>query len=403
MTKKFHLAVINSHPIQYFTPLYEYLNKCEELKITCLYLSNVNIREKIDPGFKREIKWDIDLLNGYSYKFIGNSEKVGVSSGFLSLVVPEIWKEVRTGNYDGLWLHGYNYAANLIAFAAAKSIGIPVFFRGETHLKLKRSAINNLIHRMLTKLFFKLVDAFLSIGSENKKYYQALGVEERKIFHVPYTVDNERFMHISKLSEEERKNIRNEYKLQANIPVILYASKFMKRKHPEEVLKAASVLGSRGHKFTVFMVGSGEMDEELISMTDQLNLTNVVFGGFINQTMLPKVYAVSDIFVLPSENEPWGLIVNEVMCAGKPVIVGSEVGCVADLVMHGVNGYQIEVGQTSQLVDALEKLLEEPERRSEMGRKSLEIMNNWNYEVCKIGIMSAVNSVAVKLNSTYFE
>lgn len=393
-TKEFHLAVINSHPIQYFAPLYAELNQCAELKITCLYFSNIGLRGEVDPSFNAELKWDIDLLAGYSYKFLGKKAMTKTPSGFLSLVVPEVWTEIRNGKYDGLWLHGYNYFANLIALVAAKSKGIPVFFRGETHLKLKRSALNNMIHQVLTTILFKYIDAFFSIGSKNKEYYQAMGVSESKIFNVPYTVDNKRFMYASSLSNEEKKNIRNEYQLSTDRPVILYASKFMRRKRPEEVLYAASDLQSRGYKFTVFMVGSGEMEAYLISLAGQLNLTDVVFAGFINQIRLPEVYAVSDIFVLPSENEPWGLIVNEVMCAGKPVIVGSEVGCVDDLVIHGVNGYQIEVGETSQLIDALEQLITNPERRLEMGAKSLEIINNWNYEACKVGIIKAVNSIS---------
>jgi glycosyltransferase involved in cell wall biosynthesis len=185
--------------------------------------------------------------------------------------------------------------------------------------------------------------------------------------------------------------------LPADRPVILYAAKLIRRKHPDHVIRAAAMLRDRGCDATVFMVGSGEMDDELRALVQDLGLTNVVFGGFKNQTELPRVYAASDVFVLPSESEQFGLTVNEVMCAGIPVIVSDEVGCVPDLVKDGVNGYSIKAGSLQSLADALEKLLADPERRIEMGRQSLKIISNWSYERCRVGLLKALSSTAPSL------
>lgn len=137
-------------------------------------------------------------------------------------------------------------------------------------------------------------------------------------------------------------------------------------------------------------VGTGEIEHELRVLATSLGMENVVFGGFINQAELPKVYAASDIFVLPSENEPWGLIVNEVMCAGIPVVVAEEVGCVPDLVKDGVNGYHIKAGDVGSLAIALEKLLGDEARRKKMGAASLSIIRGWSYEQCWQGITAAL-------------
>jgi glycosyltransferase involved in cell wall biosynthesis len=97
--------------------------------------------------------------------------------------------------------------------------------------------------------------------------------------------------------------------------------------------------------------------------------------------------------VLPAENEPWGLIVNEVMCAGVPVVVADEVGCVPDLVRDGQNGLLMQAGDVVSLTAALRRLLVGEAERSAMGRKCLEIIGGWSYERCRLGIVAATQSV----------
>lgn len=390
---KVRIVVVNSHPIQYFAPLYAYLNRDKRLELTALYCSDVGLRGNVDPGFKQVLKWDVDLLCGYRSVFLGKRASQRVLRGFWSLIVPETWSEIRSGRYDVVWLHGYNYAAYLVAFLAAKSKGLPVFMRGETHLGLSRSGWKQRMHNFLLSRAFRFVDALLAIGTANRQYYRTLGVPDGKIFDVPYTVDNDRFIAAASLNSNERDAVRIRFGLPLDKPVVLYASKFMRRKHPGDLIRAAALLRDRGYDFSVFMVGSGEMDAELRTLVQNLGLTNVVWGGFINQTELPRVYAASDVFVLPAENEPWGLIVNEVMCAAIPVVVSDKVGCVPDLVKDGINGYHMKAGNPQSLADALERVLADPGRRADMGRQSLAMICNWSYEQCRVGLLEALTLV----------
>ena len=121
-------------------------------------------------------------------------------------------------------------------------------------------------------------------------------------------------------------------------PIVLYAAKLQARKHPDDLLAPPRRLKIRGIQLHVVMVGSGEMAVELVDLAARLDLDNVHFHGFANQSALPQIYGAADVFVLPSENEPWGLAVNEAMCAGLPIVASAEVGCVADLVQAHVNG-----------------------------------------------------------------
>ena len=198
------LAVLNSHPIQYFAPLYAYLNAAPDLDVTALYLSDFSIRGGRDVGFGREVKWDLDLLAGYRSVFLGDAARTREPAGFWSLVAPQVWSELRSGRYDVLWLHGHNYAANLIALMAAKSVGLPVMMRGETHLGLPCGRVKSMLRRPLMGALYRSCDRLLAIGSANAAFYRAMGVPDEKIFLVPYSVDNDRFVRSAALTNEER-------------------------------------------------------------------------------------------------------------------------------------------------------------------------------------------------------
>lgn len=387
MSKPFRIAVVNSHPIQYFAPLYAYLNRDPSLEITTLYCSDSSLRGTVDPGFGRPVAWDVDLLAGYEVKWLGERAKTRAPRGFWSLVCPEVWAAIRDGRFDAVWLHGYAYAAYVLAFAAAKWHGIPVLVRSETHLGLQRASIRRWVRDTALSLAYRFVDGFLAIGTANREYYRSLGVPESKIFDVPYTVDNDRFIAAASITDAERSAIRSRFGLPADVPIVIFASKFMSRKHPDDVVRAMRIVQERGVRASLLMVGTGEMEQELRSLCASLGLKDVAFAGFVNQAELPRVLAASDVFVLPSENEPWGLIVNEAMCAGLPIVVGEQVGCVPDLVSEGENGHLVSAGDSDGLAAALQSLLANAQLRRHMGSKSQERIRKWNYRRCREGVL----------------
>ncbi len=126
MNRAFRLAVVNSHPIQYFAPLYAYLSRDPALQVTALYCSDFSLRGAIDPGFKQAVTWNVDLLTGYRSVFLGENAKQRIPTGFWSLICPEVWAEIRSGRYDAVLLHGYSYAVNILALLASKTKRLPV-------------------------------------------------------------------------------------------------------------------------------------------------------------------------------------------------------------------------------------------------------------------------------------
>ena len=401
--KVVRIAVVHSHPIQYFAPLYAYLNAEPDLEVTALYLSDLSIRGGLDTDFGLEVKWDVDLLAGYRSKFLGKRAHTREPGGFWSLIVPEVWHELRSGGYDVLWLHGHNYAANLIALLAAKSAGLPVLMRGDTHLGLPRSGIKSALRRPLMGALYGACDGLLAVGSANAAFYRAMGVPDRKIFIVPYAVENQRFVDDARLTTRQKAEVRNQYGIPTDRPSIIFAAKLTRRKRPLDLLHAVRRIEEKTHcAFTLVIAGSGELEEELKAFCAKHSLENVIFPGFVNQSELPRLYAASDVFVLPSEHEPWGLAVNEAMCAGLPVVVSREVGCVPDLVENGVNGYTPAAGDIDALSTVLQTLIENEELRRQQGRASLSRILHWGYPECLKGVrlMLAGLGLACKSDET---
>jgi glycosyltransferase involved in cell wall biosynthesis len=390
------IAVINSHPIQYFAPLYRFLNAAPDLDVTAIYLSDVSIRGGNDTGFGRDVKWDLDLLEGYRSVFIGSAHS-RVPRGFWSLIAPSICEEVRSGRYDVLWLHGHNYAANIMALMAAKLAGMPVMMRGDTHLGLPRGDIKAALRQPVMGALYSLCDRLLAIGSANAAFYRAMGAPDHKVFMVPLCVDNDRFMSAANLNTDQRAEVRRRYGVPLDRPLVLYAAKFITQKRPDHLLEAVRRLNAASTKpFTLLMAGSGELEPKLHAICVAGSLNNVIFSGFINQSQLPGLYAASDIFVLPSEQEPWGLAVNEAMCAGLPIVISREAGCVADLVQDGINGFTPAADDIDGFAKSLQRLIEDEELRRRQGRASLELISGWGYQQCLDGIRSALMGLDYK-------
>jgi glycosyltransferase involved in cell wall biosynthesis len=357
------------------------------------YLTDFSCRGALDKQFGTSVVWDVDLLSGYEHHFVGSNWATASPYGFLSLRTPAIARSIQRAGLDALVLHGHDYAANLIALAAARAARVPVFYKAETHLALPRGRIKSLLRPMMLKALFAQITGFLAIGTKNAEFYRSLGVQDDRIFNFPYTVDNARFIAGSALSADERKAKRASLGLDPTKPVVLFVSKLMRRKHPDHLLAACARLAAEGLEFQLAIAGTGELEQSLRERAASEPGLVTVFPGFVNQSELPSLFAASDIFVLPSEDEPWGLIVNEAMCAGLPIVASQEIGCVTDLVRNGENGFTFPVGDVGELTRALRKLVDDAALRERMGRRSRDVIANWGFDQNHEGLRAALSAL----------
>ena len=393
----YRLIIINTHPIQYFAPLYRRLAEEPDIDLTVYFCSRQGSEEYLDTGFGERIKWDTSLLDGYKHKFLKNVRGKDKVDGFWSLINPQIISELRNDVCDALWVNGHNHASYLIGIGAARLLRIPVFMRCDTHLALHRSALKRAIRKPLMRILYNhLCSACLTIGTLNREFYLFHGVKEHRLFRVPFTVNNEYF--VSAANEFNGKSeLRQALGLPADRSLILFASKLTRSKRPMDLLRAYHRLCDLGAETAVAFVGSGELETALKAYVDQYRLPHVYFFGFKNQSELPKFYSVSDVFVLPSEDESWGLVLNEVMCSGLPVIVSRGVGAAPDLVRHAQNGFVYETGDEEALTGYLLNMVAaDAELRKQMGQVSREIIGGWNNERCVAGLKEALASTGFR-------
>ena len=148
----------------------------------------------MDRSFGQIVKWDIDLLSGYEARFVPGAAQRQEPRGFFSILAPQLWGQIRKGGFDALVVHGHTPAATIVAIAAAKAAGIPIFMHCETHLALRRSALKSVLRAPALRAFYKTLDGALAIGSANTAFYRAMGMPQRRIFLMPYSIDNARFI-----------------------------------------------------------------------------------------------------------------------------------------------------------------------------------------------------------------
>jgi glycosyltransferase involved in cell wall biosynthesis len=387
--RPYRLAVVASHPIQYQAPLFRALAARPEIDLTVLFCCDWGLKSYDDKGFGRELKWDVPLLDGYRSEFLPNVSPKPSPSRFWGLINPGVVRRLRAGGFDALWVHGWAKFTDWLAMLTAFASGVPVLLRGETTLLPRLPAWKAMAKRAILTQLFHRVSAFLAIGRYNAEFYRAYGVPKEKIFHVPYTVDNDFFLAQAERYLPEKIALKRMVGIPDDLPVILFCGKLTAVKRPMDLLKAFGEV-SRTRRAGLIYVGDGPLRPQLEAYAREQHLQDVYFMGFQNQTKLPRFYAVADVFVLPSGFEPWGLVVNEAMCFGLPVIVSDQVGAGGDLVQNGVNGFTYSVGEVAILAEQVAVLLTETTLAGKMGQGSHELITRWSQREAVQGILACL-------------
>lgn len=392
---------IVSHPIQYFVPLYKQLARNEAINTKVFFLSDETVKGVVDKQFGVRFTWDIPLLDGYEFSFVKNSSwKPSINNGFWGVFNPGIIKDLWRLPKGMVVVSGWNYSSYWLTYLFAFLFGHNVAIRCEApfYKETQRKGIKKHIHRFLVGkvLLNGMVDKYLYVGQQNKKFYRHFSVPEKKLFFSPYSIDNERFK--SGVLQYDRREQRSKLGIGEKDYVILFTGKFAPVKRPLDLLKAFHKLNlDRKH---LVLVGDGILKEEMASYISNAKLEGVHFTGFINQSELPKYYVIADVLVLCSESETWGLSVNEAMACGLPVVVSDRVGCGEDLVRDGLNGYIFSKGDVASLVRALQSVADRRDTMPAMGLESERIIRDYTIEKSAEGIVLAAMNPHSKADVT---
>ena len=380
------LAIISTHPIQYYAPVFKLLHERGKIEIRVFYTWGEDSQKSYDPGFNKTVKWDISLLDGYPYEWVKNTSKNPGSHNFKGIVNPELPQQIEAYQPDAILVYGWAYSGHLKAIRYFKN-KVPIYFRGDSTLLNEQRGIKSLLKSIFLKWVYNHVHHAFYVGKNNKAYFKQYGLKNNQLSFAPHAIDNGRFQaDQSQQAHELRKSLN----IADDDILILYAGKFEPVKNVKTLVTAfANIKQPNVH---LLLVGNGVDEPDLVHYVKTHNIEQLHFLNFVNQSYIPSVYQAADIFCLPSISESWGLAVNEAMACGKAVLVSDKVGCAIDLVISGKNGDIFEAGNVDALTKKLIRLLSNGKPGLlKMGRQSQVIIKHWDFETQVKAIEAVLN------------
>lgn len=364
------LAIIITHPIQYYSPLFKLLSERNKIQIKVFYTWEQSQKKVYDEKFGKEIKWDIPLLDGYDYTFVKNTSKNPNSGSFKGVINPTLNSEIKNWKADAILVFGWNHDSHFMAMRYFKG-KIPVYFRGDSTLIDEIPGFKTILRRFWLKFVYRFTDFAFYVGKNNKQYFLKHGLKETQLIFAPHAIDNDRFYDKDEKYSKKANHWKKDLGISQNSLVFLFVGKFEPKKNPFLLIEAAKQFPQ--HKF--LFVGNGELEDEMKQKAGQ----NVVFLPFQNQTLMPIVYRLGDVFILPSQGpgETWGLAVNEAMACNKAILVSDKVGCAVDLVQNNENGF---IFKSNNIDDLVKKITLYKNNLISFSKQSYIKIHSWTFE-----------------------
>jgi glycosyltransferase involved in cell wall biosynthesis len=352
------LAVLTSHPIQYYAPLFREMAR--SLDIEVFFAHQATPEQQAAAGFDTPFDWDVDLFDGYPSSFLRNVARDPDVGRFSGCDTPGIGRALASGRFGALLVTGWHLKCYWQGIWAAKRLGIPTIVRGDSHLGTPRGAIKRLVKEGIYPRLLRLFDAALYVGQHNRRYYQHYRYPGDRLYCSPHCVDVTRFS--AGATPQARASLRARLGLRPSDRAILFAGKLVAFKRPLDVVEAAAVLRSQGYSMHVIVAGSGPLESEM-RLRAKARDVPLHLLGFQNQTQMPAAFAAADALVLPSTGrETWGLVCNEALACGTPIVVSDAVGCAPDLAADNIVGRTFPLGDVAALASAIAALLRAPPR-----------------------------------------
>ena len=380
---KRRLVILTEIIAPYRIPVFNALAARPEVDLHVIFLAET------DPGLRQwqiyrdEIKFSYQVLKSYR-------RKVGRANVLLTRGVSTA---LRDRSPEVILCGGYNYPAMWQAQRWARVRNIPFLLWSESNIGDARGNFWGV--EVLKRRFIHACQGYVVPGTSASAYLQTFGVAAEKIFVAPNAVDVERFSDSAAKARQDpglrqRQGLPHRY--------LLYVGRFVRAKGVFDLLTAYATLPEEIRRDVgLALVGDGEEFGELLRRSREISCGAIVFPGFLQRDELPAVYALAEALVFPTHSDPWGLVVNEAMACGLPVIVSRVAGCVADLVREGENGYILAPRDPEALSQAMRQLLNAPELLRDMSHRSLEISSRFTPQAWADGIVRAVASPAGEL------
>jgi glycosyltransferase involved in cell wall biosynthesis len=354
-----------------------------DFKVKVFYTWGQAQGKVIDKDFGIEREWDIDLLSGYDHSFVQSTSSEPGSHHYKGIINPSLINEVKAFNPDKIIVYGWKFKSHLQLIRHFKG-KTPLYFRGDSTLLDDAAgfSIKKSLRRLLLQWVYGHVDFALSPGTASDAYFLNAGLSANQIIRAPHAIDNERFAGIQSLNKDTEPSLeisaqywRKELSINEDKKVFLFAGKLEPKKDPELLIRAFIRLNQKYPKTHLVIVGNGILEDALKHSSS----TSISFLPFQNQSIMPLVYRLGDVFVLPSKGpgETWGLAINEAMACGRPVIASDKCGAAADMIKAKENGFVFKAGDENDLYNCMEKMVNAD--LASMGARAKETVQQFSY------------------------
>jgi glycosyltransferase involved in cell wall biosynthesis len=386
---RLRIGLLATHPIQYYAPWYRALAQAVDLDV---FFSHRQTPEgQAAAGFGVAFDWDVPLLEGYRHTFLRNVSRQPDVNRFRGCDTPELASVIQERAFDAFIVHGWSTKSYWQAMLACWRTGTPVLVRGDSNLQTPRAWWWRVAKYPMFRSFIPRFDGYLVVGARTREYLISYGADPAKCFETPHAVDNAFFEARAAVARPERLAIRRDLGVAEDALVFLFAGRFIDRKRPDLFVSAVAALASQGRNVAGVMVGDGPLKsgiEDAVRSSE----APVRFAGFLNQTAMARVYAASDVLVVPSTWETWGLVVNEAMACGLPAIVSSRVACAGDLVRPGDTGDVFDEGDAAGLLAAMARYTD-ASYRQQLARNARHHVQHFGVDVAAAGTVRALEQV----------
>lgn len=378
------LLLLATDAVQYQTPLFRCLHEQFDVNLHVVFLQEPAIEEPYwDRGFGRYVQWDIPLTKGYSWSVLPPGNLVQRLLAFVCIH--------REDGRPPIMFTGWGTRLHGLIWSWAVLSRIPILQGGETNGLSYALHSRSLWRHLWLRFLIRHTAALLCIGQRNREFYEWMGASISHMFSSPYAGDNERFSHAYQQYRVERQAGLQDLSLDPALPVLLFSGKLIHNKRPDLLLQAVSVAGLGSH-VNVLFVGSGELRPSLEAQATAIGLKRVSFLGFSNQSMMSLAYVLGEVLCLLSDrpSETWGLVVNEALAGGRPVLVSESCNCVPDLVDGKGAGWTVPPGDLASTARVLGHAMDQVALWPAMGERGQGVVAHHSLTAMTRSVVTAL-------------
>jgi len=374
MTRR--VVIITEIISPYRVPLFNALAGQPGIDLHVIFLSENDPSLRQWEIYRKEIRFSYEVLRSWR-KRVGRYNLL-INSGTT--------RALEKVNPEAVLCGGYNYFASWQALLWARTHHVPFVLWSESNVQDHRRGY--LLTEFLKREFLDRCSGFVVPGRSAREYLQAHAIPEEKIFTAPNAVDNRLFAEIAGRTRSAAADCRRRLALPNRY--FLFVGRLVAEKGVFDLLQAYAILDEELRmEVGLVFAGDGPCRLALEERAQTVRNGMIKFAGFVQRNELAEYYALSDMLILPTSSDTWGLVVNEAMACGLPVLLSRVAGCAADLVSDDWNGRLVSPGDIKSLARSMEDLGSDPVRCREMGVRSQQHIAQYSPEAWASGAARA--------------